>query len=126
MGLRLVDGRRSCGLRRMFRRISRASRERMVEFMSTMEPEVAKTFVSTLDRMIAEGRDEAVAVVRAEGRSEGRAEGRAELFAGLLAFKFGDLDEDVQAAVRAASTEQITAWSTRLIEGTLTLDDVTG
>lgn len=98
----------------------------MVEFMSTMEPEVAKTFVSTLDRMIAEGRDEAVAEGRAEGRSEGRAEGRAELFAGLLAFKFGDLDEDVQAAVRAASTEQITAWSTRLIEGTLTLEDVTG
>ena len=46
--------------------------------------------------------------------------------ADVLAFKFGDLDEDVQAAVRAASTEQITAWSTRLIEGTLTLDDVTG
>lgn len=106
-------------------KISRASRERMVELMATMEPEVAETFVSNWDMAVAEGRTEGIAEGLTQGRA-GRTEGRTELFAGLLALRFGDLDEDVRAAVRAASTEQITAWSTRLIEGTLTLEDVTG
>ncbi len=104
------------------RKISRASRERMVELMATMEPEVAETFVSNWDMAVAEGRTEGLT----QGRAEGRTEGRTELFAGLLALRFGDLDEEVRAAVRAASAEQITAWSARLLEGTLTLDDVTG
>ena len=103
-------------------KVGQASDERMAEFMATMNPEVAETFVSTWDRIAAEGRIEG----RAEGRAEGRTEGQADLFAGLLALKFGDLDEDVLAAVRSASADQIAAWSARLIEGTLTLRDVTG
>ena len=119
-------------------KISRVSRERMAEVMATMNPEVAETFMSTWDMAVAEGRTEGLTrgraegqaagltQGRAEGRDEGRAEGRTEVFAGLLALKFGDLDEDVLAAVRAASADQIAAWSARLIEGTLTLGDVTG
>lgn len=93
----------------------------MVEFMATMEPEVAETFVSNWDMAVAEGRTQG----RAEGRTEGIAEGQADLLSWQLALRFGDLDEEVRTAVRAASTEQITTWSTQLIQGTLTLDDIT-
>ena len=54
-----------------------------------------------------------------------RAEARAELLADQLQVRFGDLAPAVRAKVASAPPEQITAWSTRLIEGTLTLDDIT-
>lgn len=82
-----------------------AGRERMREVMTTLEPEVSKGFVSIAD------------VVRAEAR--------AELLADQLQVRFGDLAPAVRAKVASAPPEQITAWSTRLIEGTLTLDDIT-
>ncbi len=82
-----------------------SGRERMREVMTTLEPEVSKGFVSIAD------------VVRAEAR--------AELLADQLQVRFGDLAPAVRAKVASAPPEQITAWSTRLIEGTLTLDDIT-
>lgn len=87
-------------------KISDTPEQRMREFMATVEPEVAEPFVSTADRL--------------------RARGQAELLASQLALRFGDLDETVEATVVAASREQITAWSARLIAGTLTLADITG
>jgi len=106
-------------------KVSQASDERMAEFMATMNPEVAETFVSTWDRVAAEGLAAGLTRGRAEGRDEGRHEGQADLLSWQLALRFGDLDEEVRTAVRAASTEQITTWSTQLIQGTLTLDDIT-
>ncbi|MDT0202713.1 Rpn family recombination-promoting nuclease/putative transposase [Nocardioides sp. AE5] len=92
--------------------ISTVSGERMEEFMTTLEPEVADTFVSTWDRGMA------------EARTEGEARGHAALFATQAAYRFGDLDPAVMAAIDTATTEQITAWSMKLVEGTLTLDDL--
>ena len=94
----------------------------MVELMATMEPEVAETFVSNWDLAVAEGRAEGLT----RGRAEGRTEGQADLLSWQLGLRFGDLDDEVRAAVRAASADQIAAWSALLIEGTLTLEDVTG
>lgn len=98
-------------------KISATLEQRMREFMATMEPEIAETFVSTWDQIRAEA--------RARGQAEGRARGQAELLVSQLALKFGDLDDETRAAVHGASREQIASWSARLIQGTLRLEDLT-
>lgn len=53
------------------------------------------------------------------------AQGQAELLVSQLALRFGDLGEETRDAVFSASAEQIAAWSARLIQGTLRLEDLT-
>lgn len=43
----------------------------------------------------------------------------------MLTLRFGELDEPVRGAIAAASTEQIDLWAARLVDGTLTLEDIT-
>lgn len=56
-------------------------------------------------------------------RTEGRVEGRAEVLIELLGLKFGPLSPDVLDAVNAASADQVTTWTRRLLTAD-TLDDV--
>jgi predicted transposase YdaD len=51
---------------------------------------------------------------RTEGREEGRREGEAALLLRLLQRKFGPLDEDVRARVRAADPELLLEWAERI------------
>lgn len=87
-------------------KISDTPEQRMREFMATVEPEVAEPFVSTADRL--------------------RARGQAEMLVDLLTRKFGDLDADTRDTVLSAPSNELSAWGARLIEGTLTLADITG
>jgi predicted transposase YdaD len=72
----------------------------------------------------AQGRAEGEAQGRAEGEAQGRAEGRAALLTEMLTTRFGPLDDPTRQRLSNATTEQITRWSTRLINGASTLDDV--
>jgi hypothetical protein len=56
-------------------------------------------------------------------RAEGRAAGRAEALLQLLGLRFGPVPDAVAAAVRAAPTDRITAWTARVLTAA-TLDDV--
>jgi len=63
--------------------------------------------------------------LRAEGRVEGRVEGEANVLVRLLTRKFGPLPESTEAAIRAASLEQLDAWTDRVLDAT-SLDEVLG
>ena len=90
----------------------------MQQFVATVGPEVEEVTMSTAEKLRAEG--------RVQGQAEGRAQGQAEMLSSLLELRFGELDESTRAAIAVADPERIAAWGAQLIEGTLTLDDVTG
>jgi hypothetical protein len=71
--------------------------------------------MSTADVLRAEG--------EAKGEARGRAEGRAEALTQLLTLKFGTLTDATQIKVRTASTQQLAAWTGRVLTAT-TVDDV--
>ncbi|WP_239341953.1 DUF4351 domain-containing protein [Frankia sp. CiP3] len=48
-------------------------------------------------------------------RAEGRVEGRVETLLQLLTLKFGPLPEPVLTAIRDASTDQLQAWTARVL-----------
>jgi len=54
----------------------------------------------------------------------GYATGQSSLLTNMLAVKFGALDNDTHDRVAHATQEQITLWSSRLVQGAETLDDV--
>lgn len=59
--------------------------------------------------------------LRAEGRIEGHAAGRAEaartMVLGLLAHRFGKIDDAVTARVRRADTARLDACAKRIVDG---------
>lgn len=61
---------------------------------------------------------------RVEGPAEGHAEGLASLLTNMLTRKFGTLDKGAHDLVAGAMEEQIIRWSSRLVEGAATFDDV--
>jgi predicted transposase YdaD len=62
-------------------------------------------------------------MLRAEGEARGRAEERSEALVEVLTVKFGPLPESVPKTVRAASIEQMRAWTARAVTAE-TLDEV--
>jgi hypothetical protein len=63
--------------------------------------------------------------MRAEGRVEGRVEGVANVLVRQLTRKFGPLPESAEAAIRAASLEQLEVWTDRVLDAA-SLDEVLG
>ena len=63
--------------------------------------------------------------LRAEGRVEGRVEGVASVLVRQLTRKFGPLPESIQAAIRAASLEQLEVWTDKVLVAA-SLDEVLG
>ena len=62
---------------------------------------------------------------RQEGRLEGRAEGEARVLRRLLVARFGPLSQQTLAALHSADSEQLEAWTDRLL-GACTLAEVFG
>jgi hypothetical protein len=58
-------------------------------------------------------------------RAEGRVEGVASVLVRQLTRKFGPLPESTQAAIRAASLEQLEVWTDRILAAS-SLDEVLG
>ena len=58
-------------------------------------------------------------------RAEGRVEGVARVLVRQLTRRFGPLPESAQAAIRAASLEQLEVWADRVL-GASSLDEVLG
>ncbi|UGT44295.1 Rpn family recombination-promoting nuclease/putative transposase [Nocardia yamanashiensis] len=74
-----------------------------------------EAMMTTADQLRAEG--------AARGHAEGRAEGRAEALTELLTAKFGTLPGPVAATIAAASSEELRAWTVRVLTATQ-LEDV--
>lgn len=62
-----------------------------------------------------EGRRRGEREGRKEGRREGLRQGEAQLFLRLLRGRFGPVDRQIRALVAAADSQQILAWSDRLL-----------
>ena len=74
---------------------------------------------STIERWIAEFREEGLREgwlegVR-DGIREGRREGKALLLAKQMTERFGDLPEAVLAKLESASSDQLQSWACRLL-----------
>ncbi len=82
--------------------------------------------MTTAEQLRAKGFIEGRVEGRVEGRAEGHAEGLASLLTSMLTRKFGTLDKGAHDLVAGATEEQIIRWSSRLVEGAATLDDVFG
>ncbi len=65
-------------------------------------PQAKETFMTTAERL----------------QERGRAEGRAETLIELLGLKFGAVPVEVVAAVRRATSEQLHAWTARILTAT--------
>ncbi len=106
--------------------------EHLVRFAGTLGSDAQEAAMTTAEQLRAkgyiegraEGRTDGRAEGRLEGRTEGRAEGQALLLTSMLTRKFGPLDIDTHDLVAQATEEQIILWSSRLVEGATTLDDV--
>jgi predicted transposase YdaD len=107
--------------------------DQLRDLMATLGPEAKEAHMTIAEMLRAEGRVEGHAEGRVEGHAEGLVEGRAEgLVEGrvetvvqLLTLKFGPLPAAALAAVRGASTDQLQAWTARVLT-VETLDQLFG
>ena len=83
--------------------VTETSAQRLHEVMARLGPEGEEVYMTTADML--------------------RAEGRAETLAQLLTLRFGALPDSVRARLREASTQQLTAWTERVLSAT-SLDEV--
>jgi predicted transposase YdaD len=67
--------------------------------------------MTAAERLKAEGRAEG----RAEGEAKGKLGGQTELLLKQLSLRFGELSNDVQARVAAASLEQLAVYAERVL-----------
>lgn len=67
-----------------------------------------ETIMSTLERTYQKG--------KVEGKAEGKAEGRTETLLRQLDKRFGTVDDQVTARVRAGSTAELDAWTDRILD----------
>jgi hypothetical protein len=77
--------------------------EKLHQVMARLGPEAEEAYMTTADML--------------------RAEGQAKTLARLLTLKFGGLPDSAQARLQAASAEQLTAWTDRVLTAT-TLDEI--
>jgi hypothetical protein len=88
--------------------------------LETLRPIVARLGRTAEEAFMTTAQD-----LHDEGRVEGRVEGVASVLVRLLTRKFGPLPESAQVAIRAASLEQLEAWTDRVL-GATSLDEVLG
>ncbi|MBO0867933.1 MAG: Rpn family recombination-promoting nuclease/putative transposase [Micromonosporaceae bacterium] len=87
--------------------------DQLHNLITTLGPEAEEAYVT-----IAE-------MLRAEGEARGEARGRAEALMQLLALKFGPLPQPALDRLRAAPTDQLEAWTARVLTAD-TLEQVLG
>jgi hypothetical protein len=96
-------------------RVGETPTDALYKLFEHLGPDVKEAYMTTADMLRAEG--------EAKGRTEGRAEGRAEALVQQLALKFGPLDSAVLDTVRTATSDQLEAWTARILTAN-TLDEV--
>ena len=75
--------------------------------------DVEEAIVTTVDMLLAEGRNEGLSKGRSEGLREGLREGQCAMLLKLLSKRFGALPEDAVARVNAAEPAELEAWFDR-------------
>jgi hypothetical protein len=93
--------------------VSETPADELRDLAASLGPDAEEAYVTTAE------------MLRAEGEARGRAEERAEALVEVLTVKFGPLPESVPKTVRAASIEQMRAWTARAVTAE-TLDQVFG
>jgi len=83
------------------------TRDQLHDLMAALGPDAEEAYMTIAETLRAEG--------RVEGRVQGRVEGRVETLLQLLALKFGPLPDAVLATVHNASTNQLQAWTARVL-----------
>jgi hypothetical protein len=81
------------------------------DLAASLGPDAEEAYVTTAE------------MLRAEGEARGEARGRAEALVEVLTVKFGPLPDSVPKTVRAASLDQMRAWTARAVTAE-TLDQV--
>ena len=81
------------------------------DLAASLGPDAEEAYVTTAE------------MLRAEGEARGEARGRAEALVEVLTAKFGPLPDSVPKTVRAASIDQMRAWTARALTAE-TLDEV--
>ena len=85
------------------------------DLAASLGPDAEEAYVTTAEMLRAEG--------EARGEARGRAEERAEALVEVLTVKFGPLPASVPKTVRAASLDQMRAWTARAVTAE-TLDEL--
>ena len=93
-------------------RATDTSEQALIDLATTISPQAEEVAMTTAEKL------------RREGEARGEARGRAGLLTEQLATRFGPLDQPDRDRIAAATPEQISTWSTRLINGADTIDDV--
>lgn len=118
--------------------VGNTTRERLRAFAATTGPHTEEIIMTAAGRLITEAWAEGEARGRAEGEARGRVEGEArgrvegeargetKLLLKQLTTRYGTLDPDVRERVENATIDQVELWSTRLVQGNPTLDDILG
>jgi predicted transposase YdaD len=91
--------------------VSETPASELRDLAASLGPDAEEAYVTTAE------------MLRAEGEARGRAEERAEALVEVLTVKFGPLPESVPKTVRAASIDQMRAWTARAVTAE-TLDQV--
>ncbi len=86
--------------------------EHLIQFATTLGSDAQEAAVTTAEQL------------HAKGYVTGHVDGQASLLANMLALKFGTLNNTTRDRVADATEEQITLWSSRLVQGANTLDDI--
>jgi Domain of unknown function (DUF4351) len=104
---------------RYIHRTADFSLQQLLELIRQVGSNAEEIAMTSAERLKAEGRAEG----EAKGRAEGKLGGQAELLLKQLSFRFGELSNDVQARVAAASLEQLAVYAERVLSAP-SLDDV--
>jgi predicted transposase YdaD len=99
--------------------VSETPASELRDLAASLGPDAEEAYVTTAEMLRAEGE----ARGRAEGEAHGRAAERAEALVEVLTAKFGPLPDSVPTTVRAASIDQMRAWTARAVTAE-TLDEV--
>jgi flagellar biosynthesis/type III secretory pathway protein FliH len=93
--------------------------QKLLQLVRQLGSSAEKIAMTSAERLKAEGRVEG----RAEGEAKGKLTGQAELLLRQLSLRFGELSNEVQARVAAASLEQLAVYAERVLSAD-SLDDV--
>jgi predicted transposase YdaD len=95
--------------------VTETPEDRLQQVMARLGPEAEEVYMTTADKLRAEG--------EARGEARGEVKGRAEALGQLLTLKFGTLPDATRSKLRAASAQQLAAWTGRVLDAA-TVDDV--
>lgn len=95
--------------------VGEAPTDALRDLVAQLGPAAEEAYVTTAEMLRAEG--------EARGEARGKARGRAEALAQLLTLKFGPLPQAASDTVHAASSDQLEAWTARVLTAA-TLEEV--